>query len=68
MNSDFDNLIRRIKFRKKVENCKNSSRRKSNRKSSIMLGCTMIKSLKDANPAQMYEKECLMREQHIDRC
>lgn len=41
---------------------------KATEKSLIMLGYTTIKSLKDANPAQMYEKECLMRGQHIDRC
>ena len=41
---------------------------KATEKSLIMLGYTTIKSLKDANPAQMYEKECLIRGQHIDRC
>ncbi|VIG04039.1 Pathogenicity locus [Clostridioides difficile] len=40
---------------------------KATEKSLIMLGYTTIKSLKDANPAQMYEKECLMHRQHIDR-
>ena len=47
---------------------KNSRGRESNRKIFNHVGYTTIKSLKDANPAQMYEKECLIRGQHIDRC
>ena len=34
----------------------------------IMLGYPTIESLKNADPQQMYERECAMRGQKIDRC
>lgn len=33
-----------------------------------MLGYTTIQSLKGADPEEMYERECLMKGCHIDRC
>ncbi|MCC0653414.1 helix-hairpin-helix domain-containing protein [Clostridioides sp. ES-S-0001-03] len=41
---------------------------KETEKDLIMLGYTTIESLKDANPEELYQKECLMSGKHIDRC
>lgn len=41
---------------------------KETEKGLIMLGYPTIESLRNANPEALYEKECLMRGQHIDRC
>lgn len=34
----------------------------------IELGYTTIKSLKGADPQEMYNRECIMKGCHIDRC
>lgn len=34
----------------------------------IMLGYPTIESLKNADPQQMYDRECAMRGQKLDRC
>ena len=33
-----------------------------------MLGFETVESLKNANPEEMYERECQMKGCHIDRC
>lgn len=34
----------------------------------LMLGYTTVASLKGASPQEMYDRECAMRGQKIDRC
>lgn len=34
----------------------------------IMLGYTTVDSLKDADPEEMYERECRLRGRRVDRC
>ncbi len=41
---------------------------KETEKDLLMLGYTTIESLKNADPEEMYERECLMKGCKIDRC
>lgn len=41
---------------------------KETEKSLLMLGYPTIASLKDADPEELYAKECAMKGCHIDRC
>ncbi len=41
---------------------------KETEKDLIMLGYTTVDSLKGANPEEIYERDCIMQGERIDRC